>query len=281
MNIASCTRAAVSLLITMIFIQAEVVGDLKIAFIRISFEKGNFPGFTGDGDFLISSTDICDDYIIDPPPHDKNYFNSHIVAVNNYFRTVSHNTFGIDLDRSNIYPASNDSSYRLNRSMNYYNELGMENEHEKRITILLKDAIEKAYEVDRINFNNFDLIAVIHPGLGQDFNLPFLDPTPEDIPSTFVDSKMIDKYFDKPFTVGTSIVNKGLILPESQNHPLMDPSIFNSLSDPCDIQYSITGTWALMIGFAVGLPPLWNIDTGESGIGIFGLMDQGSNNEEV
>ena len=58
----------------------------------------------------------------------------------------------------------------------------------------------------------------------------------------------------------------------------MDPSIFNSLSNPCDIQYSITGTWALMIGFAVGLPPLWNIDTGESGIGIFGLMDQGSNN---
>ena len=81
MNIASCMRAAVSLLITMISIQAEVVGDLKIAFIRISFEKGNFPGFTGDGDFLISSTDICGDYIIDPPPHDKNYFNSHIVAV--------------------------------------------------------------------------------------------------------------------------------------------------------------------------------------------------------
>ena len=89
---------------------------------------------------------------------------------------------------------------------------------------------------------------------------------------------MIEKYFDKPFIVGNSSIDKGIILPESQNHPLMDPSIFNSLSNPCDIQYSITGTWALMIGFAVGLPPLWNIDTGESGIGIFGLMDQGSNN---
>ena len=33
-----------------------------------------------------------------------------------------------------------------------------------------------------------------------------------------------------------------------------------------------------MIGFAIGLPPLWNIETGESGVGIFGLMDQGSNN---
>ena len=85
--------------------------------------------------------------------------------------------------------------------MNYYNQLGMDDEHEKRITILLKDAIEKAYEVDKIDFNNFDLIAVIHPGLGQDFKLPFLDPTPEDIPSTFVDRMMIEKFFDKPFIV--------------------------------------------------------------------------------
>ena len=278
MNLISCMSAAVSLLITMSTIQAEVVGSLKIALIRISFEEDSLPGFTGNGNFLMSSTDICGDYIIDPPPHDKNYFNSHLIAVNNYFSTVSHNAFGIDLDESVIFPASNDSSYRLNRPMNYYNELGMDDEHEKRITILLKDAIEKAYEVDRIDFNNFDLIAVIHPGLGQDFKLPFLDPTPEDIPSTFVDRKMIEKYFDKPFIVGNSIIDKGIILPESQNHPLMDPSIFNSLSNPCDIQYSITGTWALMIGFAVGLPPLWNIDTGESGIGIFGLMDQGSNN---
>ncbi len=278
MNLISCMSAAVSLLIAMSTIQAEVVGSLKIALIRISFEEDSLPGFTGNGNFLMSSTDICGDYIIDPPPHDKNYFNSHLIAVNNYFSTVSHNAFGIDLDESVIFPASNDSSYRLNRPMNYYNELGMDDEHEKRITILLKDAIEKAYEVDRIDFNNFDLIAVIHPGLGQDFKLPFLDPTPEDIPSTFVDRKMIEKYFDKPFLVGNSTIDKGIILPESQNHPLMDPSIFNSLSNPCDIQYSITGTWALMIGFAVGLPPLWNIDTGESGIGIFGLMDQGSNN---
>ena len=278
MNLISCMSAAVSLLITMSTIQAEVVGSLKIALIRISFEEDSLPGFTGNGNFLMSSTDICGDYIIDPPPHDKNYFNSHLIAVNNYFSTVSHNAFGIDLDESVIFPTSNDSSYRLNRPMNYYNELGMDDEHEKRITILLKDAIEKAYEVDRIDFNNFDLIAVIHPGLGQDFKLPFLDPTPEDIPSTFVDRKMIEKYFDKPFIVGNSTIDKGIILPESQNHPLMDPSIFNSLSNPCDIQYSITGTWALMIGFAVGLPPLWNIDTGESGIGIFGLMDQGSNN---
>ena len=51
MNLTSCMSAAVSLLITMSTIQAEVVGSLKIALIRISFEKEDFPGFTGNGDF--------------------------------------------------------------------------------------------------------------------------------------------------------------------------------------------------------------------------------------
>ena len=278
MNILSCMRAAVFLVFFFGSVHSQIAGNLKIAFIRVSFESGDFPGFTGNGNFLMSSSSICDNYVIDPPPHDKNYFQSHINAVNNYYRTISYNSFGIDLDRSSIFPSLNNSSYKLNQPMNYYNELGKQNDHEKRITSLLKDAVEKAYEVDQINFDNYDLIAVIHPGLGQDFKLPFLDPTPEDIPSTFIDSQMVIKHFDEPFKVGNSVINSGIILPESQNHPLMDESIFNNLTNPCDIQYSITGTWALMIGFAIGLPPLWNIETGESGIGIFGLMDQGSNN---
>ena len=278
MKIFSCMLAAVATLFLLSSASAQITGDLKIAFIRVSFEKLDYPGFTGNGDFLLTSSDICGKYLIDPPPHDKNYFSSHILAVNNYFNKVSHGNFGIDIDGSKIYPSENTSSYKLDRSMNYYNELGKENEHEYRITALLKDVIEKAYSIDQIDFNNFDLIAVIHPGLGQDFNLPFLDPTPEDIPSTFIDKEMVLTHLKGPIITGTSSIYKGIILPESQNHPLMDSAIFDILTEPCDLQYSITGTWALMIGFAVGLPPLWQIETGQSGIGIFGLMDQGSNN---
>ena len=81
-----------------------------------------------------------------------------------------------------------------------------------------------------------------------------------------------------PILIGNNIVNSGVILPESQNYPLMDRSIYEVLSDPCDIQYSITGTWALMIGFAAGLPPLWHVESGKSGVGVFSLMDLGANN---
>jgi hypothetical protein len=58
----------------------------------------------------------------------------------------------------------------------------------------------------------------------------------------------------------------------------MDDALASTINSPCDLQFSVTGTWALMIGFAIGLPPLWELDSGASGVGIFALMDQGSNN---
>lgn len=220
----------------------------------------------------------CGYYTIDSPPHDRNYFQSHLEAVSNYFRSVSYNKFGLDLNSSSVYPEENQSSYVIQQSFNYYNEIDHESEHEKRITELLRDAIEAAYNKDQIDFSQYDLVAVVHPGVGQDFKLPFLDPTPEDIPSTYVDKNMVNTHLGGAITIGSATIPHGIILPETQNHLFYDESLFNQLNNPCDIQYSITGTMAMMIGFAVGLPPLWDMESGRSGVGIFALMDQGSNN---
>ena len=64
-------------------IYSQITGDLKIAFIRVSFISGDYPGFTGNGDFNYIENNFCEEYTIDPPPHDFNYFNSHVHAVNN------------------------------------------------------------------------------------------------------------------------------------------------------------------------------------------------------
>ncbi|MCG2714868.1 MAG: T9SS type A sorting domain-containing protein, partial [Candidatus Marinimicrobia bacterium] len=73
---------------------------------------------------------------------------------------------------------------------------------------------------------------------------------------------------------------RGLILPESQNH-LFYPNwedVFGGASIPCDYQIGLNGTFAFMLGFYLGLPGLYNTETGETGVGKFGLMDQGSAN---
>jgi len=249
----------------------SITGYLKIAVLRVEFNLDEEEGTTGNGHFLLSAnSNECGDYTIDPPPHDREYFFSQLKAVDNYFRDVSNQVFGIDLESSTIYPEDSDNVFTLPNEMSWYNPYNETDEvKEERITQLFRDALTAA---ESVSFDQYDIVVVFHAGIGQDFSLPTLDPTPNDIPSTYIDRDML----------GTSLfgVEHGIILPETQNHLLYPEteSIFSSSSDPCQYQFGLTGTFALMLGFAVGLPPLWNTETGESGIGVFGLMDQGSNN---
>jgi len=264
------------------FNYANVLGDVRICALRVEFEEDSDESTSGTGQFLLENEGIdCDSYTIDSPPHNRSYFESQLEALDAYYSDVSYDKFGIDLENSFVFPSGETDAYSVPNSMNYYHPYNQDDIEQQRLTELFHHAIQVAYDTDEVNFSNFDLIVVFHAGIGQDFSLPFLDPTPEDIPSTFVDSKMILEHLgSSSISVGNHQIDKGILLPETQNHLLYDlaESMFSSASNPCDYQYALTGTFAMLTGFALGLPPLWNIDTGESGVGIFGLMDQGSNN---
>ena len=164
-----CRWALAFLLFAYLPLDAQVLGDLKVAFIRVSFPVQDYPGVSGNGDFLYTAKPIeCGNYTIDPPPHDRNYFQSHVEAVNNYFRKVSYGKFGFDLNNSTVFPMENESSYLINKPMNYYHEISQVEVHEKRITELLSDAINKAFEVDNIAFSKYDLVIVVHPGVVEE-----------------------------------------------------------------------------------------------------------------
>ncbi|MGY8763263.1 MAG: hypothetical protein ACKVLE_00870, partial [Fidelibacterota bacterium] len=278
----SFIRRSIPLVCFFSLLFSEITGDLRVCALRISFQVDDDESTTGNGQFLLESNGIdCDLYTIDPVPHDRSYFQSQLKAVNGYFNDVSYGKFGIDLELSSVYPIVENESYSLSNPMNFYNPYDQDEIQDERITNLFYDAVSKAYEEDQIDFSSYDLVVVFHAGIGQDFSLPFLDPTPEDIPSTYVDNEMVLEHLGSPsITVGNHEISHGIILPESQNHLLFDiaETMFSDASEPCEYQFGLTGTFALMIGFAVGIPPLWNIETGESGIGVFGLMDQGSNN---
>ncbi len=277
-------KSLLSLFIVLIIcypLSADITGDITVKVIRVSFQNDDIEGTTGNGDFLYSSElDLCSEYTIDPVPHDKSYFESQLKAVDNYFRAVSYEKFGIDLNNSQVYPAGSQSSYVLSNTMDHYHPYGEDDMYEQRLTELFKESVLLAFTSDGVEISSDDIVIIIHAGIGQDFSLPFLDPTPEDIPSTYVDAEMLQTYTNGPITIGNSTVEHGIILPETQNHLLYDiaESMFSTSSTPCEYQFGLTGTFALMMGFAVGLPPLWDTESGQSGIGVFGLMDQGSNN---
>ena len=261
-------------------LEKEAVSVLGI---RVSFSLDDDFSSTGNGTFLAEpELDQCGNYLIDPPPHNKDYFEAHLRAVDNYYQSVSRGKFGIDLDSSVILPEEASSSYQLDETLSSFYPYDDDQAQQQGLARFFEESLKAAYAEDILNFDQYDVIVIFHAGIGQDFALPFIDPTQTDIPSTYIDSQFLEEQLGSgsiTFANG-STVSSGIILPETQNHLLYTVSseIFSGVSQPCDYQFGLTGTFALMFGFAVGLPPLWNLETGESGVGMFALMDQGSNN---
>ncbi len=267
-------------------INAQLVKEkssISILGIRVSFLEDDDVFSTGNGNFLYDfENNKCGNYTIDPPPHDRNYFKSQLNALNNYFDSVSKNQFKIDLLNSEIYPLENDKSYHLDSTLATYYPYDDIIKQDLGIAKIFQQSIIKAFEKDSIKFDKYDLIVIFHAGIGQDFSLPFIDPTPSDIPSSYIDSNFLYEQLGiYQINLNEDLsVSSGIILPESQNHLLYDISdeIFIGSDKPCDYQFGLTGTFAFMVGLAIGLPPLYDFENEQSAIGSFGLMDQGSNN---
>jgi hypothetical protein len=259
----------------------------------VEFIPDEYVGTSGDGTFLLADFEnVCSIYTIDPPPHDKSYFESQLTALDSYFRSVSKGHFGIDLNNSAVYPDASESAYTMTDSMAFYHPflIGIPADeviriHEERLVNLFKDAIEMAYNVDNIDFSKYDLVVIVHAGVSQDFDFSSIsgipEPAQEDIPSTYIDHRMVTEFIGNGgIQIGSYNIDHGIILPETQNHMFFPEMVdyLENFVDICDFQFGLTGTFALLVGQAIGFPPLWNTETGESGIGVFGLMDQGANN---
>ena len=200
------------------YLHSEITGDLRVCALMVEFKEDNKQSTTGNGKFLNTIEGIdCESYHIDPPPHDGEYFHSQLKATDSYFRSVSYDEFGIDTISSVILPIDN-FPYELPYEMSYYYPYGQDSIADKRLTELYIQSLEAAYGQDAVNFSDYDLIIVFHAGIGQDFSLPFLDPTPEDIPSTFIDTDMIyESIGSNSITIGNAIISKGVI-PVSYTH---------------------------------------------------------------
>ncbi len=251
---------------------------------KLYYEDYDNPKTSGLGRFILDDSFLnynlenfnsrCESLIIDAPPHDFNYFLNQLKAVKNYYHTVSNDLidFEIDIINSNIYTVSN--------PMEYYST------SDQKLGELFSESLRLAkYDIENyLNNNNIDvkdvLFVVFHAGLGQDFSVPFLDPTTNDLKSAYIDEEMLT--LDNLSIINEVGINRGILLPETQNFIFYDvvEDIFPELKSSqgyCGIQVGLTGTFSFLLGYGLGLNPLFLSD-GTTGVGKFGLMDYGSNN---
>ena len=258
--------------------------------VMVEFQSDNSGLTSGDGQFLDSSYNIdmlwdttltrCDQFIVDRPPHDSTYFSSQIKAVSNYFESASNNEVNIKGHIvMNSDPEAEKGYYKLSKDMESYSY------SDKDLSILFKESLELSKddieqhleEHPEINFDDV-IFTVFHAGIGQDFSFPTFDPTVYDLKSAYIEDSMFE---DIEYPVINNIaISSGILLPETQNMIFFNSieDIFYGEQSYCDYQLGMVGTFSFLMGYALELPPLFNTETGDPGIGIFGLMDYGSNN---
>lgn len=233
---------------------------LRVLGICVEFQKDEDDETTGDGKFLIAPVN---EPTIDPPPHDISYFEDQLLALSNYYQHVSNGKCTLLFQ---VWP----QCITLSQEMGYYNPATSKEATEKGLVLFALDAIRKADSLG-VPFSSSDVLILFHAGVGNDLALDY-DSTPKDLPSAFLNLHDFERYASGEILPGKGIsvqngnffVDHAIVLPETESQE--------------GYELGLLGTSVLMMGFRLGLPALWNTDTGASGIGRWGLMDQGSSN---
>ncbi len=227
-----------------------VEGTWHVAVIRI--------GFLSDRDYGLSSISTGGEFqlqpdstvIIDPPPHNRAYFNAHMEGLKNYYSFQSCGKVDITWE---IFPAEENSSYKLSDIADYgpgeYGGWTLE-----MLVNFLRKAVEEA-DAD-VNFAEFDAIVLVHAGAGLQSDVN--NDTPNDIPSFFASLGSDDRIM---VDGGATVVAECSVVPET------------------DVQDGYNGGIAAVLahefGHQLGLPDLYNTLTGGPSIGVWDNMDSG------
>ncbi|MBU1096636.1 MAG: T9SS type A sorting domain-containing protein [Bacteroidetes bacterium] len=240
--------------------------DLKILAVMVEFKADQDNTTFGDGTFGSIYTKDYGTSIIDPLPHDANYFADHLEFAKNYFAKVSAGKLNISYNVLN-------SVIKLPKTMREYSPNPQDNED---FLPLAKFAEEVWKLVDQnnpdINFADYDLFSIFHAGVGRDIENPGSIGNDRDLPSLYLSINTLTKALGENFTGfpvdgGQFKITNTMILPETESREL------NSLSSSVLLELSINGLIAANIASHLGLPDLFDTSTGLSAIGRFGLMD--------
>lgn len=224
----------------------------RLAIIRISFAADVISpdSTTGDGRFdLRTDTGIP----VDPPPHNKTYFEAHGAALARYYRSQSYG--GLEIVTT-VLPEEENGSFELS-DMAAYGPWRVEQSAEliARAERFVFESLQAADASGTFNFSDFDYFVIVHAG--ADFQGDVNRDTPYDIPAFTLT-------FGEPLELTTGSVDRALVLPESSSQD--------------GLLAALNGVFAHECGHLIGrLPDLYNIFSLDSQVGFWSLMDSGDN----
>ncbi len=236
---------------------------VKILGIMVEFKEDKDGATFGNGKFGTIYTSDYGDTIVDPLPHNKAYFEAHLEFVKNYFNKVSGGKTTIEYF---VLP----DIVSVSQTMRNYSP-DPNSDDFTSVAKFSKEAWNIAQTNNpNIDFSSYDLFTIFHAGVGRDVSLPGSLGNERDLPSVFLSEEALKNSLNNDLS-GLPVNRIGkynsLIMPETESRE--DEGVTGSVL----YQLSINGLFAASIGSYLGLPDLFNTETGVSAIGKFGLMD--------
>lgn len=239
--------------------------------LRVEFRPDTSRFTTGDGTFSGQLFDESLEPNVDPLPHDASYFEAHLAFLENYVARVSGGRTEIT---THLLP----EVIQVSRQMGAYSPTGPDASDETQ-QAKLAGLVEEAWQIadQSLNFDvsGFDpdrtAFLLFHAGVGRDIELvgTTLEKTPEDLPSIFFDQEALDRLVGSSIKFKELAVSNTLILPRTETRQGT-----NFIEDkPFLLELSTNGLLAASFFNYLGVPDLFNTQTGEPAIGPFGLMD--------
>ncbi len=238
--------------------------------LRVEFAPDTSSFTTGDGMFSGLSFPI--EPKVDPLPHDAAYFEAHLAFLEHYIRTAS-------AGRTRIVTHLIPEIVRLDNPMATYSPVGLNSDsrlERSKLANLIRDAwtkadLESTFDPVPLMHRRNVAFILFHAGVGRDVELvgTTLDKTPQDLPSVFMGTNSLADLGVSGLSFKGLHVDHSLIIPRTETR-----SGVNAFTDePYLLELSINGLLAASFISYLGVPDLFNTDTGESVIGPFGVMD--------
>lgn len=239
-------------------------GTVNVLAIMVQFQTDTTSLTSGNGHFIMTPGTG-----LDAPPHNKAFFDAHLLFLKNYFYKASGGKLNID------YTVL-DSVITLPHKMQYYSPPSNASDSATYLGRLYQDSWHAADSLyPNLDFGKYQCFVVFHAGAGRDINFtPYFgyDPFPYNIPSIYLSLKSLQAMFGSTYQGvavdnGSFNIQNSIIMPEDEHFRLI------STPDTLDFNLGTNGLLANSFGSFLGLPDLFDTKTGVTGIGVFGLMD--------
>lgn len=238
---------------------------LKILAVMVEFQKDNDGNTYGNGKFGSIYTKEYGDAILDPLPHNAQYFENHLEFAKNYFRKVSGGKLNVAYK---VLP----QVLTVSKNMREYSPSPTNQTDYTNLGKFAEEVWQLAGTTfGNVDFSKYDLFTIFHAGVGADIAKTSIAAN-RDLPSLYLGQKAFKKIFGESFSgfpvnSGNFLITNTMILPSTESY---EEEINNEIFLR---EITINGLLAANIGSYLGLPDLFNTATGSTAIGRLGLMD--------